>query len=268
MEIIITDTRRAVFTALQAMFANFQIPASRQVTIRVVHGDVAAWDAPNTCFVNGGNCVGDMSGKLDATLLRLVPGAEADVALALSAHGDVSHHGAARHFPLFSALMSPGEDSRWLLTAPCMYVGGPRDLRGTRNAFHATHTALSQLYTALRSGVVLHRVVMTGMCSGHGRTNREVMAKQMLEAFRLVFVSDRMVVDATQAAHPRLMLNRQYSVQPVCGAHADFQPRNRIEVSAGGEHSRRDVCAQDFEPPAVRSGGSQEPSPFANVLLR
>jgi len=264
MEIIITDTRLAVVDALQKMFSNFQIPASRRVTIRVEHGDVCVWDARNTCFVNAGNCVGDMSGKLDTVLLGLVPGAEKDVLRALSVHGDVSR-GGVRHFPLFSALMSPGTNGRWLLTAPCMYVGGPLDLRGTRNAFHATHTALSHLYQALRSGVVLDRVVMTGTCSGHGRMNRDVMAKQMFEAFRSVLVNDNMVFDPTQAAHPRLMLNRQYTVQPVFDVHADFQPRNRIEVDSRGQHSHRGVSAQDFNPAVVRSGGSEEKSPFVNA---
>lgn len=265
MEIVITDTRAAVVNALRKMFTNFQIPVARKVSVRVEHGDVCVWDdGPGVCFVNGGNCVGDMSGKLDRAVLKLVPGAAKDVADAVVTHGDVTRQG-VHYLPLFSALLSPGDGGRWLLTVPCMYVGGPRDMRATRNAFHATHIALSQVYQALRAGVVLRRVVMTGMCSGHGRTNRDDMALQMLEAFRAVLVDDNMVVDPAQATHPRLMVNRQYTVQPICEAHTDFQPTNNINVSVGGEHSHRAVTTSDFNPRVIRSGGSEEKSPFLNI---
>lgn len=262
MQVIVTDTRMAVVSALRKTLDHLQIAPALQVSIEVHHGPVEVWDAPGVCFVNGGNSVGVMDGQLDTCLKRLVPGAEQDVVGVIRKFGDVARDG-TRHLPMFSALLSPSVDNtRFLLTSPCTYLPGPGDMRGTRNAFHSTHVALSMVREAARSGVKIHRVVMTGMCTGRGRTNRDESAKQMTDAFRAVFIDNNMVVDAEQAKHPRLMRNPLYPVQPVREEHDVFQPLH-AHITASGEWEMR---APPVVPPKqIRSGGSQEQSPFINL---
>jgi len=95
-----------------------------------------------------------------------------------------------------------------------MSAGGRANYRGTRNAFHATHAALSMVISANRAGMGIWRVVMPGVCTGHNRMIRGEAATQMGEAFRAVFLDNTLMVDPTQAAHPRLMLLPLYDHQP------------------------------------------------------
>lgn len=261
MELILSDTRPAVVRALRATVGHLQIPDARRVVIRIDDLPVSRWDDEGVCFVNGGNALGTMRGQLDRELSRLVPGAEADVEKVVQMYGETSRSG-VKHLPLFSALLSPSSPrSRWLLTAPCMYVSESRELRGTRNAFHATHTALSLIQEANRAGARIRRVVMTGICTGKGRMNRDDAASQMADAFRAVFIDDNMVVDPKQAQHPRLMLNPQYTVQPTLKAHDPFQPHTAY-VTANG--TRELVPPPPIPVRTFRSGGSEEPSHFIN----
>jgi len=260
MKIVVADTRLAVVTALRRSLDHLQYSPSLHVDVDIQHAPVQQFDAPGVCFVNAGNAVGCMDGALDTCLRQLVPGAAEDVARVIERWGDTARDG-TRHLPLFSALLSASAD-RFLLTSPCMYVGGPGDMRGTRNAFHATHVALSHLREAMRAGLKISSVVMTGVCTGRGRMNRDEAARQMTEAFRAVFIDNNLVVDTELRRHPRLMRNPLYTVQPVRPEHAPFQPL-RAHITGGGTRELR-------PPPAVpekqvRSGGSEERSPFINL---
>lgn len=257
MELVVTDTREAVVRHLRTTLGTLQIPASHGVTVRVEDGCVSRWDAPGVCYVNGGNTVGVMAGRLDTKLLELVPGCEPDVAQTIKTQGIRARDG-THHLPLFSALLSRSpQNSKWLLNSPCMYLPGHHSARGTRNAFHATHTALSMVVTANRAGMNIRRVVMAGMCTGHGRMNRLEAARQMMDAVRAVFVDKRLVEDGTQAQHPRLLCNPQYSVQDKCVDHEPFQPMVAYILADGSCEVREPEVVKTF-----RSGGSEEPSPF------
>ena len=259
MQIIVTDTRSAVVTALRKTLDHLQIAPALHAHIEIHHGSVEAWDGPGTCFVNGGNSLGGMDGQLDACLKALVPGAEEDVLGVVRRLGDVARDG-TRHLPMFSALLSPSTDrSRYLLTTPCTYLPGPGNMRGTRNAFHATHVALSLLREATRAGLKITRVVMTGMCTGRGRMNRDEAAAQMTDAFRAAFIDDNLIVDPKQSKHPRLMRNPLYTVQP--SGNDAFQPLH-AHITARGT---REFRAPPLVPNHVRSGGSEERSPFINL---
>lgn len=256
MHITVVDTRKAVVAALEPMLMSLQLPPARGVTVSVALGDVRGVDDPAACFVNAGNAVGDMSGRLDAALAQLVPGAADDVHRAIQAFGDVSRTG-KRYLPLFSALMSPAsEGARWLLTAPCTFTGGAGTIRGTRNAFHATHSALSLLVSANRAGMGINHVVFTGVGTGRGKLNRDEAARQMTDAFRAAFVDNQVVTDSDQSRHPRLLLNRVYSIQPVCRKNDEFQIALRVKGRAGIQE--RAVEDGDFQKTGWRrSGGSQ-----------
>lgn len=260
MKFIVTDTRMAVVTALRKTLDHLQIAPVLDVEIEIHHGPVDVWDAPGVCFVNGGNSVGCMDGKLDTSLKQLVPGADQDVLRVIQNLGDVARDG-TKHLPMFSALISPG-GGRFLLTSPCTYLPGPGDMRGTRNAFHSTHVALSHIREAVRAGLKIHRVVMTGMCTGRGRTNRDDSAQQMTDAFRAVFIDNNLIVDPAQSSHPRLMRNPLYTVQPVREENAPFQPLC-AHITADGK--REDRSPPVVPPKQFRSGGSQERSPFINI---
>jgi len=257
MELIVSDTRDVVVRHLRSTLGTLQIPQSHGVTVRVENGCVSQWDMPGVCYVNGGNSVGDMNGCLDTKLCELVPGCEPDMAHTIKTFGACARDG-TRHLPLFSALLSRSpQNSKWLLNSPCMYLPGHHSARGTRNAFHATHTALSMVVTANRAGMNIKRIVMAGMCTGHGRMNRREAARQMLDAVRAVFVDKRIVEDVTQTQHPRLLLNPQYSVQSKCADHVPFQPTTTYVYGDGTREEREPVEEKTF-----RSGGSQEKSQF------
>jgi O-acetyl-ADP-ribose deacetylase (regulator of RNase III) len=221
--IVIADTRPAVIHALKQTLGTFA-DHFRPDHVRVVihHGRVEDWDEEGVCFVNPGNALGEMTGALDRALLGMLPGVDADVRAIVNQWGKSARDG-TRHLPLFSAVLSRA-NNRWLITAPCMFVAGPQEFRDTRNAFHATHAALSMLVSANRAGMGIHRVVMPGVCTGHGRMNRANAARQMAEAFRAVFMDHNIAFDPQQAQHPRLMLLPRYERQPVVPAHAPFLP--------------------------------------------
>lgn len=213
VEIVVADTRAAVVRALQSTLGTF---ASQfrpdQVVVSIQHASVQDLDEEGVCFVNPGNCVGNMRGALDRALVALLPGVEDDVRNMINTWGHVGREG-MRHLPLFSALLSYS-NNRWMITAPCVFAPGPRNYRGTRNAFHATHAALSMLISANRAGMKIRRVVMPGVCTGHGRMNRVEAATQMADAFRAVFLNNHIMNDPTQNNHLRLMLFPNYDKQP------------------------------------------------------
>jgi hypothetical protein len=270
MRIVVTDTRRAVYEALLTTLGSLTIPVHQKVVIEIHNKPVDFFDLPSdsphkpvTCFVNGGNCLGVMSGKLDASLSQLVPGSDMDVVKVVQRWGSTSRDG-RKFLPLFSALMSPcpTQPHKWLCTAPCMFTPGPGDLRDTRNAFHSTHMALSMIRESVRMGVHFDTVVMTGMCTGRGRTNRVTSAHQMMEAFRAVFIDNNLVVDPSMSKHPRLMLNPLYTPQPLTPQNEPFQTLKQYRTAGG-------TLEHKLPPPhnsrMFRSGGSQEKSQFANL---
>ncbi len=261
LHITIADTRLAVVRNLRYALESL-VPLLRgRVQIDIVHGSVTECDAPGVCYVNGGNAYGIMRGKLDATLLRLMPRVDEDVRAMIAAWGATARDN-TKHLPLFSAVLSRA-NQRWLITAPCMYHPGPQNFRGTRNAFHATRTALAMLISANRAGMDIKRVVMSGMCTGHGRMNRRDAAAQMADAFRAVFVDDNMPLDPSQAQHPRMIIDSHHAQhQPVVEKHDVFIPRTVYMDARGTRHLRAP------EPETLktqRSGGSQEASPFINL---
>jgi hypothetical protein len=261
MKIIVTDTRKAVVEALGSTLAHLRIPVHRDVQVQISNQSVQVFDGEGVCFVNGGNAMGVMQGQLDSVLAELVPGAREDVGKVVEKWGDTARNG-QKHLPLFSALMSASHDgTRWLCTSPCMLAPGPGDLRNTRNAFHSTHAALSLVVDAVRAGVGIHTVVMTGMCTGRGRTNRVVSAQQMMDAFRAVFVDDNIVTDVNIRKHPRLLLNPMYTTQPVTKENEPFQ-HLRAHVDSEGVWTHE--LPTTLTPNHIRSGGSQEVSPFLN----
>lgn len=261
MKIIVTDTRKAVFEALGSTLAHLRTPIHRNIEIQICNQSVEVFDGEGVCFVNGGNAMGVMQGKLDSVLADLVPGAREDVEKVVEKWGDTARNG-QKHLPLFSALMSASRDgTRWLCTSPCMLAPGPGDLRDTRNAFHSTHVALSLVVGAMRAGVGIHTVVMTGMCTGRGRTNRVTSAQQMMDAFRAVFVDDNIVTDACILKHPRLLLNPLYTTQPVTTENEPFQHlKARVDRDGVWVYELPTTLTPDH----VRSGGSQDASPFLN----
>jgi len=259
MKFIVTDTRRAVYEALVATLGTLNVP---DVEVEIHNSPVARFDSKGVCFVNGGNSLGVMSGKLDSELSRLVPEAEMDVVKVIKRWGSTSRDG-HKYLPLFSALMSASRDrTRWLCTAPCMFTPGPGDFRNTRNSFHSTHTALSLIRESLRAGCPINTVVMTGMCTGRGRTNRMEAAKQMMEAFRLVFVDNKLATDPAMASHPRLLLNPLYTLQPLTPANEPFQTLHQYRTAGGAmEHK----LPPPHDAPVIRSGGSKERSQFMTL---
>ena len=262
VKFIVTDTRKAVFEALVATLGHLSIPVHRNVEVEILNKPVESFDGEGVCFVNGGNSVGVMEGALDAVVGALVPGSHADVLSVVDAWGDTARDG-QKHLPLFSALLSPSHDrTRWLCTSPCMLTPGPGDLRETRNAFHSTHVALSLILNALRAGVGIRTVVMTGMCTGRGRTNRLTSAQEMMDAFRAVFVDDNVVVDPSILKHPRLMLNPMYTTQPITPQNEPFQPLQQHVTRDGTWKFQLPTTAT---PHHVRSGGSEGSSPFLNI---
>ena len=260
MLIVVTDTRAAVVDALMKTLDHLQIPPGQHVEITIHRGPVDAWDGPGTCYIHGGNAVGSMDGKLDTCLQRLVPGCQEDVRNVINKWGHTARDG-TRHLPLFSSLLSSG-NGRYLITSPCMYLPGPGNQRGTRNAFHATHTALSMVRVAMRAGIPIKTVVITGMCSGRGRMNRDEVASQMTDAFRAVFIDDNLVVDPNQASHKRLMMNPLYTVQPVCPEVEPFQPLE-AHITASGTRVLRQPPANP--PKKIRSGGSENKTEFKHM---
>jgi len=230
VHIVITETRKSVLDALQRTLGTFvsQFPESR-VRVSFHHGSVKDWDEEGVCFVNPGNCVGTMNGELDRVIATLLPGVEKDVNAITETWGTATSDG-TRHLPLFSAVLTH-LNNRWCITAPCMSVGGRANYRGTRNAFHATHAALSMVISANRAGMHIWRVVMPGVCTGHARMNRREAATQMGEAFRAVFLNNTLMVDPGQAAHPRLMLLPLYDHQP---SAAGLVANQKSEPSASG----------------------------------
>jgi hypothetical protein len=214
MQIIIVDTREAIIRQLRQTLGTFvQHLRPDRVSVEIHHGNVQDWDAEGVCFINPGNCAGIMTGALDRVLVSLMPGVHADVQAMMQAHGDVDTDG-SRYLPMFSALLSRSDNGRWLLTAPCMWSPGVVSYRGTRHAFHSTHLALSMLICANRAGMNIRRVIMPGMCTGHGRLNRADAAHQMSDAFRAVFIDGNIVSDGTQTLHPRLLISRHYYSRP------------------------------------------------------
>ncbi len=111
-------------------------------------------------------------------------------------------------------------------------------------------------------GVPIDTVVMTGMCTGRGRTNRVTSAHQMMEAFRAVFLDNNVVVDPSMSKHPRLMLSPLYTPQPLTPPNEPFQPRKQYRT-AGGTLEHKLPPPHDSR--MFRSGGSQEKSSFANL---
>ena len=210
VDIVIADTRAAVIRNLQDTLGTFahQFRADR-VRVHIYHGRVEDWDEQGVCHVNPGNCAGVMRGALDRALLALMPGVDKDVDAMVTTWGTAVAGGDRKQLPLFSALLTRSTNHRWLLTSTTMIHPGPANHRGTRNAFHATHAALSMLTEANRAGMGIQRVVMPGVCTGHGRMNRADAARQMADAFRAVFCDDNIRADPTQAAHPRLMIDPQ-----------------------------------------------------------
>lgn len=245
-----TDTRKVVVRHLHETLGTLQLPAG--VTVKVESGCVSQWDAPGVCYVNGGNCVGDTSGVLDTKLCELAPGYAEDLARVVKDQGDTARDG-TRHLTLFSALLCRSSNSRWVVHAPCVYLHGQHSARGTRNAFHSTHTALSMLIHANRAGMKINKVIMTGMCTGHGRMNRREAALQMTDAFRLALINKRLVTDPGQAKHPRLLLNPQYSIQTRCEDHTPFQPLVTYINADGTKEARVPSVIKTF-----RSGGSED----------
>lgn len=258
VQVVISDTRKAVVRNLEQTLGTFasQFRPDR-VKVYIHHGSIEDWDEPGVCFINAGNALGHMTGALDRTLLRLMPDVDRDVHAMIQLWGSTARDG-TRHLPLFSAMLSHA-NNRWLITSPCMFVAGPQDFRGTRNAFHATHAALSMLVSANRAGMGIRRVVMTGVCTGHGRMNRDDAAKQMADAFRAVFLNDLLDIDLHQALHPRLMLLPRYEYQPVVPAHDRFLPRE-MWVNRDGTHELHPPAKT--QPVQKRSGGSQDAHPF------
>jgi hypothetical protein len=262
MKIIVTDTRKAVFQALGETLGHLTIPRHRNIDVQILNESVESFDSEGVCFVNGGNSLGVMEGRLDSVVRELVPGSHADVCSVVEAWGNTARDG-QKHLPLFSALLSPSHDrTRWLCSSPCMLTPGPGDLRETRNAFHSTHVALSLILNAVRAGVGIHTVVMTGMCTGRGRTNRLTAAHQMMDAFRAVFVDDNVVVDPSIIKHPRLMMNPLYTTQPITTQNEPFQPLQQHVTMDGTWEFNLPTTST---PSHVRSGGSEGPSPFGNL---
>ncbi len=212
MQIVVCDTRLAVVRNLRNTLGTLIDQFPKHFSVHIHHGRVEDWDEPGVCYVNGGNTVGDMRGALDAVIERLMPGVGDDVRAMATEHGTRDRDGRPI-LPLFSAMLSRVND-RWLITAPCTHVAGPKNFRGTRNSFHSTRIALSMLISARRAGMDISKVVMSGMCTGHGRLSRKEAAAQMTDAFRAVFMDDNMAIDPKQAAHPRLMMVPDYEWQP------------------------------------------------------
>jgi O-acetyl-ADP-ribose deacetylase (regulator of RNase III) len=210
LTIVIADTRSVVVRHLEATLGTFasQFRAD-QVQVQISNSPVQDWDEEGVCYVNPGNAAGVMSGRLDTALSSLMPDLSQDVAAMTRAWGKRAPDGTP-HLPLFAALLSRC-NKRWCITSPAVFLPGPTGhYRDTRNAFHATHAALSLLISANRAGMGIDRVVMPGVCTAHGRMNRAEAARQMADAFRAVFIDNNIITDPTQAAHPRLLLAPHY----------------------------------------------------------
>lgn len=226
VHITLVDSCEAVVRHIQTTFATFLSQLRPDVVhVDIQHGRVEDFDGAGVCFVNPGNCRGRMTGTLDRILLALMPDVEDDVQAVIQAYGDVAPHTGERHLPMFSALMSRSRTGRWLLTAPCAESPGPGSCRGTRNAFHSTHLALSMIICANRAGMGIRRVVMPGMGTGQTRMNRAEVARQMCDAFRAVFIDANVVNDPSQAQHPRLLIGRHHDA-----------PTRRDNVAAPTRH--------------------------------
>jgi O-acetyl-ADP-ribose deacetylase (regulator of RNase III) len=260
--IVVVDSRAAVVRNLEVTLGTF-VSQFRpdQVKVHIRKGRIEDWDEEGVCFVNPGNSLGVMDGALDSSLTALMPGVENDVNAMIQTFGDVAANG-DRYLPLFSSLLSRSSNNRWLITSPCMFLPGPIDYRSTRNAFHATHAALSMLIWANRAGMGIRKLIMPGVCTGHGRMNRAQAASQMADAFRAVFIDNKIIDDPTQALHPRLLLAPSYEYQPFSPEHEPFLPYVPW-VDANG---KRELRPPPNEPPShQRSGGSQDVRPGAAI---
>ena len=211
LEIVCVDKRAAVVRHLKESLGG-TLCRRDVVTCTVHQGQIEDWDEDGVCFINPCNARGIMTGALDRTLLKLMPGLDTDVDAMRRTWGVTAPDG-SRHFPLFSALLTRTPNNRWCISSPCTYdTGGAREcLRGTRHAFLATHAALSMVIAANRAGMGLRKIVLPGVCTGHGQMNRADAAHQMNDAFRAVFIDGNIARDPNQSLHPRLMMMPSYT---------------------------------------------------------
>jgi O-acetyl-ADP-ribose deacetylase (regulator of RNase III) len=135
--------------------------------------------SPGTAFVSPANSLGFMDGGIDYTLSRVMfPGVEQLVKDAIAQQGVPTMLG-RMHLPIGRAVVvpTPGHDGGLLVSAPTMWL--PQDVRGTRNAYHATYAALA---AASDAGAGL--VVLPGMATGCGMVPADEAVAQMARAHR------------------------------------------------------------------------------------
>jgi O-acetyl-ADP-ribose deacetylase (regulator of RNase III) len=155
---------------------------------------------PGTAFLSPANSIGEMSGGIDELYSRtMFPGVEARVVAAIRALGRGSALGRF-YLNIGEAVLVPTQhDGVSLIAAPTMWM--PRDVRGSKNAYHALFAALGE---ARRRGV--RRLVTPGLCTGVGRVPAAEAVAQMMEAHRdfLAGRPSRYDVRTTTERQPRI----------------------------------------------------------------
>ncbi len=130
--------------------------------------------APGTAFVSPCNSVGLMDGGVDFTLSRVMfPGVEARVRSAFERFGERTADGRA-FMPIGCAVtVKTQREGVTLVAAPAMWT--TQDVRGTRNAYHATYAALAEAAEDPK----VRRVVFPGMGTGRGMLAADEALRQM-----------------------------------------------------------------------------------------
>lgn len=177
LEIFVCDTRPAVASALEKALASFP-----QVHVRC--GDVKDFDQTGVCFVNPVSVSdGWTQGSLDATLAHL-------------------GNSAVQTVPLRGALLDTWEGGRFCITFAYCAV---RKAVQPGDVYLGTRVLLSMAVDAVRRGVGVHTLVMTGVGTGRGVSNRDRVVKEIKAAFQTVLVDKNLVIDPHQARHPDLL---------------------------------------------------------------
>ena len=140
------------------------------------HHDVRQVElAPGTAFVCPGNSLGVMDSGVAFTLSRVVfPGIEARVREAFERLGERTASGCP-FLPIGrAAVVATQHRDVFLIAAPSMWT--TQDVRGTRNAYHATYAALSAASDEDRR---IRRIVVPGVGTGRGMLAADEALRQM-----------------------------------------------------------------------------------------